>query len=47
MRAVPLEDAISNGGAPAEARTKLPPQALLYFFCVVAGAVAVAAPFLA
>ena len=46
MSAIPLEDAISRGGAPSEARSKLPPKALLYFFVVVAGAVAVTTPFL-
>ena len=46
MSAIPLEDAISRGGAPIEARSKLPPKALLYFLVVAAGAIAVTAPFL-
>ena len=46
MNAIPLEDAITRGGAPIEARSKLPPKALLYFLVVAAGAIAVTAPFL-
>ena len=46
MSAIPLEDAITRGGAPIEERSKLPPKALLYFFVVVGGAIAVTTPFL-
>ena len=46
MNAIPLEDAISRGGAPSEARSKLPLKALLYFLAVVGVAIAATAPFL-
>ena len=46
MNAIPLEDAISRGGAPSEARSKLPLKAFLYFLAVVGVAIAATAPFL-